>query len=304
MLHIIKSQQFDKPGLEKLFRRTDQIIDDFADPIRRRALDKYPGRILSAIFYEPSTRTRFSFTHAAMHLGLHVSTTENAAEFSSAIKGETLEDTIEVICRYRPDIIVLRHPETGAAERAVMVADRHQVSIINAGDGEGQHPTQALTDLYTIHRELKRLDHLTVAIGGDLARGRTARSLVYLLSKYRQAKFIFIASPDRQMRADILEHLDYQEQRYELSATLDPIKEADVVYWTRTQKERGSSGPSLIIDQAEVEQMKPEAILLHPLPRIDEIAQAVDSDPRAKYFDQAEYGMFVRMSLIEQIFSQ
>ena len=210
MKHILRSQQFDRFALEKLFKDTDELGVQYDHPEGRTALrNECEGKLLFAVFYEPSTRTRFSFCSAAHHLGMHSIQTENAREFSSAVKGETLEDTTNALCQYDPDILVLRHHETGGADRAASIVDMYdyRTSIVNAGDGSGQHPTQALLDLYTIRRELGRTHDITVTIGGDLVNGRTARSLVYLLTKYEKVRFIFISPANLRMGEDIIAHL-------------------------------------------------------------------------------------------------
>jgi aspartate carbamoyltransferase catalytic subunit len=263
------------------------------------------------IFYEPSTRTRISFASAANHLGMQVISTENAREFSSAIKGETLEDTIKVLCHYYPDVIVLRHHEEGSVARAAEIST---VPLINAGDGKGQHPTQALLDLYTIWERLKTLNNLKVLVGGDLAHGRTVRSLVYLLSKFKGTEFIFCSPEILKMQEDIKEHLNEHNIPYvEIFDSLDKvIPIADVVYWTRTQMERLGSleldkeqiKKDFTIDKNTLALMKPFSVLMHPLPRVDEITVDVDKDVRAAYFEQAGNGMFVRMALLEWVLSK
>ena len=304
MRHVVYSQQFDRTILQHLFERADQFRKRIEEPSERVALTQlYRGKMLFSVFYEPSTRTRMSFSAAAEHLGMSVVTTENAREFSSAIKGETLEDTIRVLCEYYPDAIALRHYENGAAERAAAVST---VPIINAGDGSGQHPTQALLDLYTIHQALGTIDGLTVTIGGDLANGRTARSLAYLLAKFNNIRIRFIAPLELRMGEDIKEHLHekgvpFQEQ-YALG---DALSISDVVYWTRVQRERLKPGmaqsSAFVIGREQVAQLKPNAILMHPLPRLDEKPPEIDSDPRAWYFRQAGNGMLIRMALLEWI---
>lgn len=304
MRHVVYSQQFDRNILRHLFERADQFRKRIEEPSERVALTQlYRGKMLFSVFYEPSTRTRMSFSAAAEHLGMSVVTTENAREFSSAIKGETLEDTIRVLCEYYPDAIALRHYENGAAERAAAVST---VPIINAGDGSGQHPTQALLDLYTIHQALGTIDGLTVTIGGDLANGRTARSLAYLLTKFDNIRIRFIAPPELRMGEDIKEHLKEKgipfKEQYALE---DALSISDVVYWTRVQRERLKPGAeqssAFVIGREQVAQLKPNAILMHPLPRLDEIPPEIDSDPRAWYFRQAGNGMLIRMALLEWI---
>jgi aspartate carbamoyltransferase catalytic subunit len=230
--------------------------------------------------------------------------TENAREFSSAVKGETLEDTIKVLCEYDPDIIVLRHHETGGADRAAAVIDRYgyKPSIINAGDGKGQHPTQALLDLYTIKRELGRIDGITVTVGGDLANGRTVRSLVYLLTKFNDVKFIFLSPANLKMGEDIISHLrEHNVSFKETECIEDALAETDVAYWTRVQTERGSVNTTLDLSLglSEVKRMKKGSIILHPLPRVNEISKEVDDDKKAAYFRQVRNGMLIRMSLLK-----
>src|ERR671925_2335878 len=191
--HVIESQQFSRALLEDLLARADEIKREPHHFIGRLA-----GQVMAALFYEPSTRTRLSFEAAMLRLGGTTMGTDNAREFSSAAKGETLEDTIRIVSGYA-DVIVLRHNEEGAARRAAAVSD---VPVINAGDGKGQHPTQALLDVYTIKDELGRIDGVRVAIVGDLANGRTARSLTYLLSKYKDVELWFVAPPQVQMGGD------------------------------------------------------------------------------------------------------
>ncbi len=299
--HVLASQQFDPKLIQRLFVRAEELQRTLDDPRKHQKLGSLlAGRLMFTIFYEPSTRTRISFAAAGQHLGMQVIATENAREFSSAAKGETIEDTIRVLCQYRPDVIVLRHHETGAAERAAKVST---VPILNAGDGTGQHPTQALLDLYTIQREAGRLDNLKVVIGGDLAHGRTARSLVYLLAKFPSNEIIFTSPESLKMNRDIIRYLKRRGMSYSETADYQTsLKDADVVYWTRIQKERFEGAGTIepfVIGAREMKLMKKDAVLLHPLPRVDEITSEVDSDPRAAYFRQAGNGMFIRMALIE-----
>ncbi len=243
-LHVLRAQQFSSPDmLFHLFAIANEIKQRSIDPIGVMGLKKLlQGLIMYEIFYEASTRTRFSFWAAANMLGMNICFTESAGHFSSASKGETLEDTIRVLAGQNPQVIVLRHPDTGAAERAAMVIDKYytdRTSIINAGDGKGQHPTQALLDVYTIWSEIGRLDNITVLIGGDLANGRTCRSLAYILSKFSGVKIIFISPPELAMGQDILRHLDESSVLWQVETNLhEAIPKANVVYWTRVQKER------------------------------------------------------------------
>jgi len=300
--HVVESQQFSRAWLEDLLSHTDAIK---LEP--RRFSTRLEGKVMAALFYEPSTRTRMSFEAAMLRLGGRTMSTDNAREFSSAAKGETLEDSIRVVSGYA-DVIVLRHNEQGAARRAASVST---VPVINAGDGPGQHPTQALLDLYTIKDELGRLDGLNVAMVGDLANGRTVRSLTYLLSKFRDLKIWFVAPPQVAMRDDLKAHLDEKGVSWEETEDLDAVlPRADVVYQTRIQKERFTDEAAYLavkgiyrIDSRALALMRGDAIVMHPLPRVDEIAPEVDSDRRAAYFRQARNGLFTRMALLDRLLS-
>lgn len=302
--HVYKSQQFTPELLEVLFGQAD--LFERASALGN--INHFPNKTMAALFYEPSTRTRLSFEAAMIRLGGKVIGTESARKFSSALKGESLEDTIRVIGAYA-DVIVLRHDKEGGAERAARVST---VPIINAGDGAGQHPTQALLDLYTIWRELGRIDGISAALIGDLAKGRAVRSLAYLLSKYAVAKIYFVAPPSAQIAPDILAHLDERGIAYELTDDLGAIAPlVDVVYQTRIQKERYNDPEELrsveqgcyTITPATLALMQSHAIVMHPLPRNNEISIEVDSDPRAAYFRQARNGLFVRMALLSMVLS-
>ena len=295
--HVIESQQFTVPLLMELFSRSRGMERVVA---RGGTLD-YQNRILAALFYEPSTRTRFSFEAAMHRLGGRVLSTEHASAFSSAMEGEQVEDSIRIVGNYA-DVIVIRHHEAGGAARA---AELSPVPVINAGDGEGgQHPTQALLDLYTIYRE-RPLDGLSVAIIGELDKGRTARSLAYLLAKFERVKIFFVSPPELQMKPDILEYLDEHGVRYDLEPDLERvIGEVDVVYQTRIRPERVNDSALLrryAIHSAVLPRMKSNAMILHPLPRTVELDKTVDSDPRALYFRQAVNGLYVRMALLTML---
>jgi len=297
--HIIAVDQFDRAWMTELFREADTLreLSSKDEPLR--------GHILSTLFYEPSTRTRLSFESAMMRLGGNVISTENAKEFSSAMKGETVEDTIKIVSGYA-DGIVIRHYEQGAAQRAANVSP---VPIINGGDGPGEHPTQALLDLYTIHHELGRIDGLKVALVGDLRFGRAARSLALLFRETRDTELVFVAPDAVPMGDDIKHALDaagvpWREERDLATA----MREVDVVYQTRIQKERFATQNEYlhargvyIITPETMTNLKQTGIVMHPLPRVDEIDPAVDSDPRAAYFRQARNGVFVRMALLKQL---
>jgi aspartate carbamoyltransferase catalytic subunit len=297
--HVIESQQFTVPLLMELFARTRQM----EQVVARGGTRDYSSRVMASLFYEPSTRTRFSFEAAMYRLGGRVMSTEHARVFSSEIEGEQLEDTIRIISSYA-DAIVLRHTEAGGARRAARVS---RVPVINAGDGGGgQHPTQALLDLYTIYRERRALDGLTIAIVGELDRGRTARSLAYLLSKFERVKIYFVSPPEVQMQQDILDHLDEHDVWYDLATDVAPIAgDVDVIYQTRIRPDRVEDRSGLdryTINERLLRRMKADAMILHPLPRTVEIDKAVDDDPRAMYFKQAANGLVIRMALLTLLF--
>ncbi|MEK9151504.1 MAG: aspartate carbamoyltransferase [Patescibacteria group bacterium] len=298
MKHIIESQQFDQKIINVIF--------SMADGLEKKTDDSLKGKILASLFYEPSTRTRFSFESAMLRLGGNVIATENAKEFSSAAKGETLEDSIRVIGNYA-DVIVLRHYEKNASKRASLVS---KIPVINAGDGTGQHPTQALLDLYTIRKEFGRIDKIAIALVGDLKHGRTIRSLAYLLGKYDGIKIYFVSPKALKVGDDIKKYLKRHAIWYEETEDLSAVVcKVDVVYQTRIQQERFSSKKEYkkfkgcyTIDLPLVRRMKTKSIIMHPLPRVDEISPEVDESPKAVYFKQAHYGLLIRMALLKYIF--
>ncbi len=306
LFHIVEAQQFDRELLAEIFavaQEMEQVVQHYGSNILNR-------RVMATLFYEPSTRTRLSFESAMRRLGGEVITTESAQEFSSVAKGETLEDTIRIVSGYA-DLIVLRHNESGASKRASEVSP---VPIVNAGDGPGQHPTQALLDLYTINREIGRLDNIAIAMVGDLANGRTVRSLCYLLAKYKDIKVYFVAPPVVRMGDDIKAYLKRHKINFEESDNLHQVAaQVDVIYQTRIQRERfgdrigdyGQARGKYIIDQSVLDCMRAHTIIMHPLPRVDEIKRdEVDSDPRAAYFRQAHNGLYVRMALLKMILAR
>jgi aspartate carbamoyltransferase catalytic subunit len=296
--HVVESQQFTVPLLMELFDRTRAMERIVA---RGGTLD-YQNRIMATLFYEPSTRTRFSFEAAMYRLGGKVLSTEHARAFSSEFENEQVEDSIRIIGSYS-DVIVIRHHEEGGAKRAAQVSP---VPVVNAGDGNGgQHPTQALLDLYTIYRD-RPLDGLSVAFIGELDRGRTVRSLAYLLAKFDRVKIYFVSPPELQIKPDILQYLERHNVAYELDSRIDRvIPNVDVVYATRIRPDRVKDQQEVrrfAIDSAVLERMKLDAMILHPLPRTVELDKTVDSDPRAFYFRQAMNGQYVRMALLTMLF--
>jgi aspartate carbamoyltransferase catalytic subunit len=294
MHHLVRTQQFTRASLRDLFA--------LANRLEKEPDDSLKGKILASLFYEPSTRTRLSFESAMLRLGGNVLSMENASQSSSATKGESIEDTARIVDNYA-DIIILRHPEEGAAERAAKVSE---VPVVNAGDGTGQHPTQALLDLYTLQRELGHIDGVHLALVGNLKYYRSARSLAYLLGKFDNITLTLVSAPELRMRDDIKTYLTKHNVAFEETADLaSAMKKADAVYQTRMQKEwmsedeyRRLSG-QFVITRAMTDTMKKGAILIHPLPRAGEIAVDVDDSPHAVYFKQAGYGVLVRMALLK-----
>jgi len=298
--HVVESQQFTVPLLMDLFQRTRGMEKVAA----RGGTRDYHNRIMATLFYQPSTRTRFSFEAAMYRLGGRVLSTEQAGFFSSEVEGEQVEDTIRILGGYA-DVIVIRHTQAGGAKRAAEVS---QVPVVNAGDGNGgQHPTQALLDLYTIYRE-RPIEGLSIAFIGELDRGRTARSLAYLLAKFERVKIYFVSPPEMQMSADILEHLDDHDVWFALEQDASKVlPEVDVVYQTRIRPERMADRRAhggYTIDASVLATMKRDALILHPLPRTVEIDKVVDADPRALYFRQATNGLYVRMALLTMLWDE
>ena len=300
--HVIEAQQFDRDLLGEIF----SVSQEMENVVSKYGSNMLSQRLMATLFYEPSTRTRLSFESAMKRLGGEVITTESAQEFSSAAKGETLEDTIRIVSGYC-DVIVLRHFESGTARRA---ADVSAVPVINAGDGPGQHPTQALLDLYTIRKEIGHFDDISVAMVGDLANGRTVRSLSYLLAKYDNVRFYFVAPDEVRMREDIKAYLDRHHVSFVEERDLKKVAaEVDVIYMTRIQRERfgdriqdyDKARGQYILDQSILDVMRDDAVIMHPLPRVDEIYPEVDADPRAAYFRQAHNGLYIRMALLRML---
>lgn len=297
MKHITTAHQFTRPVVERL------IAD--ADAIRKSPLKTLTGSTIATLFYEPSTRTRLSFEAAAFKLGANVISTENAAMFSSAIKGETLEDTIRVVSTYC-DAIVLRHPDKGAAKRATDVS---AVPIINAGDGTGEHPTQALLDVYTVQRELGRVDDLHFCLVGDLRNGRTIHSLIYLLGLYKGIKITLVSLDELSLPREVVRFMTENGIPWHQTDSLPKAiqqQKPDVIYMTRLQKERMAYPlPSVYtlfhLTTDLMKGMKEESIVMHPLPRNDELVTNVDSDPRAAYFRQAENGLWMRAAVLREL---
>ncbi len=259
------------------------------------------GRIMGTLFYEPSTRTQMSFQTAMLRLGGTIIGFDNPSN-SSVSKGENLKDTTKIVSSYA-DILVIRHPLAGAAKAAALTAD---CPIINAGDGGHLHPTQTLTDMLTLKLEKGTLGGLTIGLCGDLKFGRTVHSLVKAMSCFKDNKFVFFSTPELQIPSYIRDILDAGGIEYEETDSLEKsIGKLDVLYMTRIQRERFASDEEYsaqkdvyVLDKKKLMLAKPDLAVLHPLPRVDEIAVEVDNDERACYFKQAKYGVFVRMALI------
>lgn len=305
--HILEAQQFSRDWLEGEFFPETRLIKDAA---RAKEGGLLAGRSVCILFYEPSTRTRISFEQATTKLGATFSTTENAKEFSSAIKGESIRDTIRVANALGFDAVVLRHYEEGAAAEAASVS---AIPIINAGDGTGQHPTQALLDLYTISRHFANIDGLRVALVGDLRNGRTVRSLAYLLGKFQKMTIDLVASDDFQIKPDILDYLKRHNVVFrQHSDILSCANELDIVYLTRAQKERMEGRTTnkharVAIDEEVLGKLPKDSVIMHPLPRSDdfgELPEEFTNDPRVVIFEQVENGLYTRMALLNMLLSR
>jgi aspartate carbamoyltransferase catalytic subunit len=305
MDHLVSTAQITKEDFTELYRIAAYLEEELKRP-NHQLSQLLADRIMATLFYEPSTRTRLSFESAMHRLGGRVISTENALSSSSAFKGETLEDTIRIVSGYA-DVIVLRHPTVGSAEVA---AKYSSIPTINAGDGAGEHPTQALLDLYTIQKVKGALDGLRIALVGDLMFSRTIHSLVKLLTNY-DVKFDFVSPESIRAPRDLLDMLEQKGRTYEEHDDLQNLldKGMDILYQTRIQKERFVSEEAfqsvfgkLIIDKALMGKLPSECFIMHPLPRYGDIDSSVDDDPRALYFQQAQNGVYVRMALLLKVF--
>ena len=295
---VLSVGQFDKATLDHIFARTREMREVVQ---RVGTVDLLKGYVLGCIFYEPSTRTSSSFIAAMQRLGGSVIPITSGVQFSSVSKGETLGDTMRTLQQYA-DVIVLRHPVIGSAKEAAAAAD---VPILNAGDGAGEHPTQALLDLFTIQDELGRLDGLTVTMVGDLRFGRTVHSLTKLLKMYN-VKLRYVSPEILRLPLNIMNQVrDAGIDVRESHDIADVIADTDVLYMTRVQRERFSDlsqydqvKNSYILTPEVMTSAKEKMVVMHPLPRVGEISEAVDSDPRAAYFRQVQNGMYIRMALL------
>lgn len=296
MKHLMSPLDFSVEELDRLFALAGNIEKNPAK--YAHACD---GRILATCFYEPSTRTRLSFESAMLRLGGEVLGFSEAAS-SSAAKGESVSDTIRIISCYA-DICAMRHPKEGAP---MVAAEKSGIPVINAGDGGHQHPTQTLTDLLTIQTLKGHLGNLTIGLCGDLKFGRTVHSLINALVRYPNIRFVFISPEELKVPDYITDSLKEKGIPYEEVIRLENVMPSlDLLYMTRVQKERFFNEEDYvrlkdfyILDAAKMELARPDMLVLHPLPRVNEISVEVDSDPRAAYFKQAQYGVYVRMALI------
>ena len=296
MKHLINITDFSVEEINELIDTANDII---ADP--KAYMDICHGKIMGTLFFEPSTRTRLSFTSAMMSLGGQVLGFSEAAS-SSAAKGESVSDTVRTVGCYS-DIIAMRHPKEGAPMIAI---ERSTVPIINAGDGGHFHPTQTLTDLLTIDREKGRLSDMTIGLCGDLCFGRTVHSLIEAMMRYDNIKFVLISPQELRLPKYMREMMDSNGVEWkEVERMEDVMSELDILYMTRVQRERFFNEEdyvrlkdTYILDMDKLADAKEDLAILHPLPRVNEIAVEVDDDPRAKYFDQVLCGRYIRMALI------
>lgn len=291
---IVSIKDFSREEIDYVLKTADSL-----EPMARKGSHALDGKIMATLFFEPSTRTRLSFESAMYRFG------GNCVGFAepkvaSVEKGENLADTVRVVESYA-DVLVIRHPLEGAARLAAEFAS---VPVINAGTGAEEHPTQAMLDLYTIRRELGRIDGLNIALAGDLRYGRTVHSLAYALSLYKINLYL-VSPPLLKMRKEVFEEVSGRVKVVEAEELSKVIPQVDVLYMTRIQKERFGSledyekvRGSYRLTRADLNQAKPKSIVMHPLPRVDEIEYSVDSTPHSKYFKQVWYGLVVRMGLI------
>lgn len=300
MKHLINPLDFSVEETEELLLLAEDIAKD-----RSRYSEVCHGKKLATLFYEPSTRTRLSFEAAMLNLGGNVLGFASGGD-SSAAKGESVADTIRIVSCYA-DIVAMRHPKEGAA---LVAATHASVPVINAGDGGHQHPTQTLTDLLTIHSLKGHLDNLTIGLCGDLKFGRTVHSLISALGRYPGIKFVLISPEELKVPSYIRKEV-LQKNGIEFKETEDlesVMPELDILYMTRVQRERFFNEEDYIrlkdkyiLDMNKMSLAKEDMLVLHPLPRVNEISVEVDNDPRAVYFKQAQFGVYVRMALIMKL---
>ncbi len=300
MKHLIDPMDLTQQELDDILTLAGDIV---RNPEKYNSVCK--NKKIATLFYEPSTRTRLSFESAMIELGGNVIGFSSAQD-SSVSKGESVEDTVRVVGCFA-DIIAMRHPNEGAPKLASMYAE---VPIINAGDGGHNHPTQTLTDLLTIVEEKGKLDDMTIGLCGDLKFGRTVHSLIKAMSRYKNIKFVLISPPELKVPEYIIEEVikPAGQEYVEVTSLEDSIGELDILYMTRVQRERFFNEAdyirlkdTYILDTKKMRLAKDDMIILHPLPRVNEISPSVDKDPRALYFKQVRYGKYVRMALIMKL---
>jgi len=296
MKHILSGEQFTKTDLKEIF--------DLADVVRanpKEYVNALDGKVITTIFFEPSTRTRLSFEAAIQRLGAKLISTENGKTSSSATKGELLEDTIRVVDGYA-DAIVMRHSDNDSAIRAAKVSS---VPIINAGSGKAEHPTQSLLDAYTIRSKKGRLDNLKIAILGDLVHGRTIHSLIKLFGLYDNIEFYALSMKHLELPEEYVNIIEKTGNKFiKCNSFADIPKDVDVMYHTRIQAERSDENlgkEEFVINKKILNEFSKNTIVMHPLPRVNEIDADVDDDERAVYFEQAHNGMWVRMALLLKV---
>jgi len=297
MKHVLSGEQFCRAEIDSLFKLTDHIREN-----EKAYAAAISDKVVATIFYEPSTRTRLSFEAAILRLGGRNISTENAKEMSSATKGESLEDTIRVMAAYS-DAIVIRHGDTDSAERSAKVSS---VPILNAGAGKGEHPTQALLDAYTIYKNKGKLDGISLAVMGDLRYGRTIHSLIKLMCLFKGVTIYGLSIPELELEENYLEYMANSGTKFVKVNKIDDLpSDLDIIYQTRTQIERfekeGIKVEEFVLNKASMSHFGADTLVLHPLPRVEEISTDMDDDPRAKYFEQSENGMYVRMGLLYEI---
>ena len=301
---ILEAKIFTPEVFAELAERTTFLLERRPEPIFR-------DEVVVMLFYQPSTRTRMSFQLAALRLGAQVIYTEDAGKFSSAAKGEVLEDTSRIVAGYRPKALVLRHHDEDAPRIAHenMCRLGFEIPVFNAGSGAAEHPTQAALDLYTIERELGRTSNVEIAFVGDCRYSRTVRSLVHLMARCPGTRIHFVSVPELRVGQDLRDILDAAGVPYDETENWDDLlPKVDVLYMTRPQKEWFEDErlfetvkDRFVLDLDAAHRLRPEARILHPLPRNDEIARAVDPLPQAAYFRQADYGPPLRTALFQMV---
>jgi aspartate carbamoyltransferase catalytic subunit len=298
MRHILDTKQFSKDDVEQILASAEKMESQCKSGKIEKLLE---NKIIACVFFEPSTRTRLSFETAALKLGANVISVENAASNSSAYKGESIEDTTRMLCCYA-DAVVIRHSQIGTAEAASKVSTK---PIINAGDGKNQHPSQALLDLYTIKKEHGQLENLSFTFVGDLLNSRPLHSLIPLLSLYPGNTFYFISPKELELPREFIDDLKEKKVSFKEMQNFDGVlPQTDVLYMTRVQKERFAQiedyekvKDAFLLKAEHLNELKKEAIIMHALPRVNEIEEKIDQDSRAAYFRQAQNGLYLRMAL-------